>query len=433
MTISIENQKDWKKPFFTIWIAQLFSLLGSSLVHFALIWWLTKTTGSATILAMATLFAFLPEVLLGPFVGALVDRWNRRVVMILADALVAVATLGVAVLFWADVIQIWHVYIILFLRSLGGAFHWPAMQASTSLMVPEAHLARVSGLNQAFRGAVNIVGPPLGAFLLSVLPFYTVISLDVVTAVIAITPLFFIAIPQPKNKSTNAASVSGVLMDVRDGFKYAWNWKGLRALMILAMVLNFLLMPGSSLMPLLVTDYFNGDAIELGWLESSFGIGVVVGGLILGAWGGFKKRIHTSLSGLVGIGFGMIIIGLAPAHLLIVAMLGWFISGGMNPLTNGPIYAILQSKVAPEMQGRVFMIMGSLASMMIPLSLLIAGPLADVIGVRAWYWISGFGTLALAAAAYFVPDLHTIEEQQEPEKNDIPVDSTLPMVSESAD
>ncbi|HAE58218.1 MAG TPA: MFS transporter, partial [Anaerolineae bacterium] len=133
-------QANWKPRFFTIFGGQALSLFGSSLVQFALVWYLTQQTGSATILATATLVAMLPQIILGPFVGALVDRWNRRLVMMVADGLIALATLVLAGLFWFDLVQVWHIYAILLVRSTGGAFHWPAMQASTSLMVPKEQL-----------------------------------------------------------------------------------------------------------------------------------------------------------------------------------------------------------------------------------------------------------------------------------------------------
>src|SRR5512137_1696216 len=191
---------NWKKPFFIVWTGQIFSLLGSGLVQFALVWWLTKTTGSPVVLASATLAAILPGVFLGPFAGALVDRWNRRLVMIVADTAIAVVTIFLALLFWMGVIQPWHVFVVLFLRSLGGVFHYNAMSASTSLMVPEKHLARVAGLNQTLQGVLNIATPPLGALLLELLEMYYVVAVDVVTAAIAVTTLLFVAIPQPARK-----------------------------------------------------------------------------------------------------------------------------------------------------------------------------------------------------------------------------------------
>ncbi len=150
----------WKPRFFTIWLGQVASLIGSSVVQFGLIWWLTQSTGSATVLATASLIALIPGIFLAPFAGVLVDRWQRRTVMVAADGLVALAALWLAVTFWSGSIEIWHIYALMLLRSIGQSFHWPAMQASTSLMVPDEHLTRVAGLNQATKGALNIVGPP---------------------------------------------------------------------------------------------------------------------------------------------------------------------------------------------------------------------------------------------------------------------------------
>jgi DHA3 family macrolide efflux protein-like MFS transporter len=156
-------------PFFTIWAGQAFSLVGSQVVQFALVWWLTQLTGSATVLATASLVALLPEIVLSPIAGAYVDRWNRRIVMIVADGLIALASLWLAYLFWIGATQVWHVYVILAIRAVGGSFHWPAMQASTSLMVPKEQLTRVAGLNQTLKGVLNIACPPLGALLLAIM------------------------------------------------------------------------------------------------------------------------------------------------------------------------------------------------------------------------------------------------------------------------
>ena len=293
-TLIEQSSRKWWAPFFTIWGGQAFSLLGSQLVQFALVWWLTKTTGSATILATATLVALLPQVLLGPLAGALVDRWNRRAIMIVADASIALVTVGLAVLFWTGQVQIWHVYLLMFLRAVGGGFHWPAMQASTSLMVPKEHLARIQGLNQML-GAMNIGSAPLGALLLGLLPMQGVLSIDVGTALLAILPLLFIPIPQPE-RSASQESPSGkttVLQDIGAGFRYVWGWPGLMMIMVMATLINLLLTPAISLQPILVTKHFSGQALELAWMEAAWGLGVVAGGLTLSAWGGFRRLPRT--------------------------------------------------------------------------------------------------------------------------------------------
>ena len=401
------------KPFFVLWGGQSVSLLGSQLVQFALIWWLTEGTGSATVLAMASLVGFLPQVILGPFVGVLVDRWNRRLTMFAADASVALATIVLAYLFWIEAAQIWHVFAILFIRSLTGSFHWPAMMASTSLMVPKEHLTRIQGLNQALNGGLSIVSAPLGAFLLAVMPLQGVLAIDVVTAVFAITPLIFIHVPQPERKpkgSTNETSLASFWTEMREGFNYLRSWRGLLVMSGLAMIVKILLNPAFSLMPLLVTGHFGGGAMQLGILEATAGVGIVVGGLALGAWGGFKRRIVTMLVGLIGLGIGLLVMGAAPASLFTVGLAGVFVVGMTISLIDGPIMAILQASIEPELQGRVMMLFGSLISSTVPIGLIIAGPVADAIGIRAWFMATGVLTLVMAVAGFFMPVLLNIED-----------------------
>jgi DHA3 family macrolide efflux protein-like MFS transporter len=414
------DDRRWAAPFFAIWTGQAFSLLGSMLVQFALVWWLTKTTGSATVLATATLVAVLPSVIIGPIAGALVDRWNRRVVMIVADSLIALATLVLIYFFRIGAVQVWYVYAAMAFRGAMGGFHWPAMQASTSLMVPEKHLTRIAALNQTLGGAMNIVAPPLGALLISVFPMQSVLAIDVGTALLAVTPLLFIAVPQPPRRPAvvglDRASTAdqgrkpSVGQDLRAGWRYVLAWPGLLAVMVLAMAINFITTPAFSLMPILVTKHFGGGALQLGWLESGWGIGVVVGGLVLSAWGGFRRRVVTSLSGIAGAGIGMLVVGFSPAGALAMAVAGMFLSGLMNPIINGPFFALLQSNVEADMQGRVLGLVQSAAAAMMPLSLLIAGPVADALGVRVWYLLGGAATLLTGVVSFFVPAIMHIED-----------------------
>jgi len=408
------DSKQWMKKFLPIWSAQLFSLLGSGLVQFALVWYLTQKTGSAEILAMATFVALLPDVLLAPFAGALVDRWNRRIVMILADGSTAFFTLVLAVLFLTGKVQIWHIFVVLFLREAGGTFQWPAMQSSTSLMVPDEHLSRVAGINQAIRGGLNIVAAPLGALLMTLLPFYQVISIDIVTAIIAITPLFFISIPQPKRKVDEAPlSAKAVLGDMGEAFKFMKVNPGILWITIVAAFLNFVLAPTDTFLPLLVIQHFHLGALQLSMLQSGMGIGVVIGGLLLGVWGGFKNRVLTSMLGIMGIGAGIVLVGIAPSQLFYMALAGMVLCGIMNAFGNGPIMAIMQSKVPPEMQGRVMGLVSSICMAMMPLAMLISAPVVKVTGLQAWYWASGIITIALGAAALCIPQIIGLEKHME--------------------
>jgi DHA3 family macrolide efflux protein-like MFS transporter len=424
--MSNNNQRslpdNWKSRFFTIWTGQAFSLFGSSLVQFALIWWITQKTGSATILATATMVALLPQILLGPIAGALIDRWNRRLVLIVSDGSIAFFTLGLGVLFLLGREQIWQIYVIMFIRSLGGAFHWPTMQASTTLMAPDDQLSRIAGLNQTLQGAMSIVAPPVGAILLAAIPMYGIILIDVLTALIAIIPLFFIPIPQPEAAvHTQATSgVRAVFNDMLAGFRYVASWPGMLIILILAAVLNFLLNPAFSLMPLLVTKVFNGTAYHLGLLESVFGIGVVVGGLILSTWGGFKKRVITSMLGLIGMGIGILMIGLSGANAFWIAVAGMALGGLMNPLVNGPLFAIVQSTVDPSMQGRVFTLLGSLSAAMSPLSLAVAGPLADKLGIPIWYIISGIACILMGVFSFAIKPVMHLEDEKDRQNAQMP-------------
>jgi DHA3 family macrolide efflux protein-like MFS transporter len=406
----VEPKQNWQFPFFTIWTGQALSLVGSRVAMFALIWWVTDTTGSATVLALATLFAMLPQIVLGPLAGTLVDRWNRRRVMIAADSVVALASLWLAYLFWTGDIQIWHVYVIMLVRELGGIFHWPAMQASTTLMVPEKHLARVSGVNQAMFGILNIIGPALGAILVGALAMGDIMLLDVVTAVFAVAPLFFILIPQPEKSVDGEGAQTSIWADMKAGARYMLGWRGMMILIGVALLIKLALTPAFSLLPILATQHFGGEAAELAGMESTFGIGLVLGGLLLGVWGGFKRRIKTTMLAIVVIGVTMLILGLLPSNGFVVAIGVLFVLGIAVALTDGPLFAVMQATVAPEMQGRVFMLMGSIISLTSPIGLAIAGPVTDAVGVQVWYLTAGLACLVGGVAAFFIPAVMNIED-----------------------
>src|SRR5262245_60308475 len=284
----------WKSRFFTFWGGQALSLFGSQLVQFALVWWLTEKTGSATVLATATMVAVLPNVFLAPVAGVLVDRSNRRLIMIASDSAVALATVGLVIVFALDVIQIWHVYLALFVRAAMGTFQFPAAQASTSLMVPPEQLARVAGLNQMLQGGMIILAPPIGALLLGVLPTPGVLAVDVLTALLAIGTLTAIAIPQPGRTS---AAKAPFWSEMRAGLRYTSSWPGLMAILVMATAINFFLTAALSLLPILVTKHFGGAAMHLASITSAFGIGIIAGGMAFGVWGGLGRRCMTSYSG----------------------------------------------------------------------------------------------------------------------------------------
>ena len=414
MSVQVPNvqNRGWAAKFFTIWGGQALSLLGSQLVQFALIWWLTKTTGSATVLATASLVGLLPQVFLMPIAGAMVDRMNRRVVMIAADSLIALATLVLAFLFWQGLVQVWHIYTLMFVRSALGGFHWAAMQASTTLMVPKEHLARIQGFNQILNGGLSIVGAPLGALMLEWLPMQGILGIDVVTALLAVIPLLFIPIPQPQAAPAAEGATGAVLVwqDFKAGLRYTFHWPGLMMILGMATLINLILTPAFSLLPILVTKHFEGGAIHLAWLESIYGIGMIAGGVLLGVWGGFKRRVLTTMLGLVALGVGCVVVGLTPASTfpLAVGALLWL--GIASPITNGPLFAAVQAVVEPEMQGRVFTLINAFASAMSPLGLLVAGPVADRFGVPIWFVIGGVVTIAMGVIGRLTPAVMNFED-----------------------
>lgn len=407
--------KGWLRNYLPMGIGQIVSLVGSALVQFALVWYVTKQTGSAAVLATATTAALLPNILLGPFVGALVDRWNRKLVMIIADLVVALATVVLAMLFATGAIQIWHIVAILLTRSAAGVFQGPARIAATTLMVPKEHLSRLGGINQAVDGMITVFSPALGALLLELLPMQGVLAVDIITAAIAIALLiFFVRVPQPKNSpKADKVTPMSLMADVREGIRYIVTWPGLFLMIVMASLLNMFLAPGANLLPLHVTTFFGKGAQELAWLQAAMGIGGIVGGLLLGIWGGFRRRVWTVLMGILGIGAGMLIFGLIPANRYIISLIFMGMVGFMASISNGSFGPLLQTKVPPEVQGRVFMLLSSLTMAMMPIGLFLSAPIADHFGTQVSYIVGGSACLIIGLLGLMDKRVNTLDLQQE--------------------
>lgn len=415
------NSQNWALRFSTLWIGQALSLLGSQLVQFAIIWYLTQTTNSATTLAIASMMGLLPQVLLSPFIGTWVDRGSRRLILIAADSTVAIATLALAVLFASGLIQIWHIYLALFIRSVAGGFHQSAFGASIVLLVPKEHLVRVQGFNQALNGGLNIISAPLGAYLLSILPMQGILGIDIGTALLAIFILLFIRIPQPERKS---AAPSTFWQDFVAGFRYIAAWRGLVILLGLVMVINFFYSATEPLTPLLITNHFHGGAGQLGWWLSSFAVGTVLGGLVLGIWGGFKRKVVTAQLGLILMGLSTAVVGLVPSHLFLIGLIANSAVGFLLPIINGSFGATLQAVIAPEMQGRVFAFIFSAAMLVSPLALMIAGPFADAFGIQIWFLIAGISCVIMGISGFFSADVMRMEGRPKEETGHVVTESS---------
>ena len=397
------------RPFFIAWSGQAVSLFGSQLVRFAIVWWLTVETGSATILATASIMVLLPQVILNPFAGSFVDRWNRKRTIIVSDALLALTVVALAFLFSIDMVDLWIIFAITFIGAIVGAFHNPAFSASTSLMVPREQLSRVGGLNQALNGAITIIAPPTGALLVAILPIYGILAIDVLTAIVAIISIAAIHVPQPQR--IGEPKESSVLKDMAEGLRFIKGWPGALKLMGIAMVINFTVSPAFSLIPIVATVFFGGDASTLALLQSGIAVGAFTGGIFMSAWGGTKKRIYTSLGGLIFAGIGMILLGIITPNDLWIAVAALLLVGFMISVANGPLFAILQATIPPEMQGRVFAVLSSGATMMTPLGLAFAGPISDLFGVQIMFIIAGSVTALTAVLSFFSSSLIKFEEE----------------------
>ncbi|MFX1369081.1 MAG: MFS transporter [Promethearchaeota archaeon] len=412
MELQIESEKkDQLKDFMKILGGQGFSLVGSALVQFSLVWWLTITTGSAIVLAIATIMALLPQILISPFAGVLVDRWNRRKVMIISDGISALMIVILAFLFAQGSANVFHVYGIMAIRSAVGVFQWPALQASVSLMVPDEHLSRINGLYQSLSGLAQIASPPLGAMLLLIMPIQTILLIDIGTAALAIIPLMFIGIPQPDRESP-AYDESSILTEMMQGVRFLTQWRGGQFTLFAMMITNMILIPSMSLVPIFALIHFKGGAFELAWLQSALGIGMLVGGISLSVWGGFKRRMDTVVASVVAMGSAILAVGLTPNGLFFLAVAGLFVTGVMVPMASGSIMAILQTIVPKEIQGRVFSVVISLSPLMAPAGLAIAGPIAEAFGASIWYLISGIVIMLVGLVGRFDSTIMKMEETE---------------------
>jgi DHA3 family macrolide efflux protein-like MFS transporter len=399
--------------------------MGSQLVQFALVWWLTITTGSATVLSLATLAAILPQILLGPFAGAVVDRGSRRLIMIFADGFIAAVTLILALLFLVNFASPWVVCLILMARSAGAAFHWPAMQASTTLMVPRKHLARIGGLNQLLSGAAAVIIPPIGALAMTVLPMQVILSIDVVSAIPAIVPLLFIAVPQPPRRpgmETSGSKPAGLWADIREGWRYVVGWRALLILVVIGVFINMVGQAAGAMLPLLVMKHFQGGAAELGWWEAALGFGAILGGLVLGLWGGFRRKVVTQMVALTLDGVVLMAIGLAAPQYFPFTVAAVFIVGFLEAFVLGVGGAIAQALIPPDLQGRVLSLISSLTQGLSPFGLLIAGPFADAFGVQTWWVMAAVFISIMGIVALSIPSVAHIEDAVPPDRSPKPVE-----------
>jgi DHA3 family macrolide efflux protein-like MFS transporter len=286
------------------------------------------------------------------------------------------------------------------------------------LLVPKEQLARVQGFNQALYGGMNIISAPLGAYLLSVMPMQGILGIDVSTALLAVSILLFIQIPQPERSVETKATF---WQDFAAGFRYIIAWRGLVILLGMVMIINFFYSAAEPLTPLLITRHFEGDAQNLGWWLSSFAIGTILGGLLLGAWGGFKGKMITAQLGMILAGVSTAIVGIVPANLFWAGLAANSTLGFLLPIVNGSFGATLQAAIKPEMQGRVFAFIFSAAQLVSPIALMIAGPVADALGIQLWFLIAGISCLVMGILGFFSSDVMVMENNNTKDSEQVTV------------
>ena len=363
------------KAFILVWIGQVFSMIGSQMTNFAMGIWAWEQTGKATSLAMVNFFAFAPLIIFTPIAGVLVDRWNRKLVMALSDIGAGCVTLTIFILLLTGNLQIWHLYITGAVGGIFAAFQWPAYSAAITLMVPKKHYARTSGMISMAGSGVGIIAPILAGFLIGIIGISGIVAIDLATLVIALVFLLMVFVPEPKKKTADR-SKGAFFSELAYGFRYIINRKPLLYLQLVFFLGNLFFTVAYTLLNPMILATTSGDSTILGSVQSAGAIGGLVGGMIMTAWGGPKKKIHGVLGGWIAMGaLGLMLMGIGRS--LPFWLAAHFLMMVVNPILNGANQAIWQLKTAPEVQGRVFSVRRLVAQITAPISMLIAGPLAD--------------------------------------------------------
>jgi DHA3 family macrolide efflux protein-like MFS transporter len=400
---------NWKKTFLIIWTGQFFSILTSSTVNFAIIVWLSINTGSAEILAYAAIASLLPQSLLGPFSGVYIDRWDRKLTMIFADGFIAFCTLIIAILFYLDLADLWYIIVLLALRSIGSAFHMPAMQASVPLIAPESQLLKIAGINQSIQSVSTIAGPALGALAITTLDIGQVLLLDIVGALMAIGSLFFVKIPNPDR---SGQTTHRVLQEILSGVREVTRQKGLKFLFLFSILSTFCIMPISVLFPLMTLNHFGGDVFQVSLIEVIWGVGMLLGGVSLGIikFPVNKVVLINSMYLLLGISLsvsGLLLPSAYPYFVILTALGG--ISGAIY---NSCFTTVLQETINPAMLGRVFSMYISVAMLPSLLGLVGIGFFADTIGLAQTFVLLGSVIFVLGLISFAVPSIRELGKKE---------------------
>lgn len=395
----------WKRTFAIIWTGQFMSLISSAAVNFAIIIWLSMETGSAEVLAYAAIAALLPQALIGPFAGVYIDRWDRRRTMIVADGFIAFCTLAMSALFFLGFYELTYIYLLLGLRSVGSAFHMPAMQASIPLLAPESELLRIAGINQTIQSISSIAGPALGALAIGLMDIGQVLLLDIAGAGIAIISLLFVRIPNPERSEQGKAGIRQVLRDIGIGIRTVTQNKGISYLFLFSVLVTFCIMPVAVLFPLLTLQHFGGGKFEMSVIEVVWGVGMLAGGGLLGI---FKPEINKMIlinCMYILLGVALSVSGLLSGQAFIIFAGLTALAGMAASIFNASFMTILQEKIDPALLGRVFSMYFSIALLPSMIGLIGTGFIADFIGIAQTFVILGAFVAFIGLVSFFVPIL----------------------------
>lgn len=395
----------WKFRYFSIFIGQSFSLVGSSLTQFVLMWWIADNTNSISALGIAGFFALLPQGILGPLAGTIADRYNRRVIMIVTDLISALCMCVLIFLFLKNSIELWQIYLMMAIRSSMQAFQQPAANASTAMLVPTSFLTRASGLNQFATSMMLVVAAPMGAVAVTLMPLGYVLAIDVVTAILAVIPLFIFKIPQSKRDGNDKSSF---ISELRDGVSIVYNNKGLRYLYLLVGFATIAVMPSLPLLPLLVKSHFGGGASEVGLIEGLSGIGMVLGGLILTIINP-KRKVILILWGLSLSCLTMAMTAIVPSNLFYTGVFWYFLCGLTYVFGSGPLTALIQSITPNHYQGRALGLLATCLTLGAPIGLLLLTPLGNILGVRWLFVVTGTIATLVLLLGFTLKDIRFIE------------------------
>lgn len=365
------------QTFSIIWFGQLVSFLGTAMTRFALLIWAYQQTGQATTVALLGFFAFIPYILISPFAGVVVDRINRRWVMILTDSGAGLMTVAMLLLYFTGNLQIWHLYLAEAISGAFEAFQIPAYTAAITVLVPKGQYTRANGMRSLADSVSQVFAPFLAGSLLAFVDIHGVMLIDVVTFIVAVSTLLVVQIPNPLRTSDEPARRGSLWRDMGFGFRYIRQRPGLLGLLLIFVGMNlFATLTYFSILPALILARSGNNELALATVQSALGIGGVVGGLLISIWGGPKRRIHSILAG-AGASFLLGDFLFAVGHSVLIWTIAAFLAAIFIPPIVSANRAIWQAKVAPDLQGRVFSIQGMLQQATMPLGYLLAGPLAD--------------------------------------------------------